>query len=204
MEEKKDEKIPLFDANLPKKIKYLSPEGIKTAEIQFPSDEDWRERESRRRTIVDIRPPNKRRREDADEEESKLVSKLCPELRDLDPYEAGRILDLLSFAVTKDAVIEVNRIIVTVQVFKATTVHVFRMPTPKEQMVYDRDYSSSKPIDNFHVSSVANLRVAEKLYGAMKEKAEGYAGPIPIIHQSEAIAAAFQALKENLDKDVDP
>lgn len=195
-----------FDSSKAFKVKHLSPEGIKVVEIAFPSEEDWIERESRRRMIVDLQPPNKRRREDPDESESELVERLCPELQDAEPYEAGRILDLLSFAATKETIVESNKITVILEVLQATTTHVFRMPTSKEQIKFDQGYANSKAFDKTHIVTVTDLRIARKLYDDMKESVEGYVDGmiVPIIHQSEAVAAAFIALKENLSQEVDP
>ena len=46
------EAIPVFDATRPVAIQLRGPDGLKTLRVRFPSDDEWAERQRRRKVIV--------------------------------------------------------------------------------------------------------------------------------------------------------
>lgn len=193
----------MFNATKPFQVSHLSPEGaIKPVEMQYPSDEDWCEREARRRTIIAFDAETgdpETTREEPDEEESALVAKLCPELPKADAFEAGRLLDELAFVEVGDEekIVEGNRLVVPLRVYQADTVHIFRMPTAKEQEKFNRVRLDQQKIGKRKIASVVNHREVAKLYDLMIQETRGYDDqtPIPIIHKSTAVFGAFAALE---------
>ena len=45
-------KIPVFDATRPVVMKLRAPGGAKTIRVRFPTDEEWNERQRRRKVII--------------------------------------------------------------------------------------------------------------------------------------------------------
>ncbi len=203
-----EETKAVFDAERPFKIRHLTPEGIKIVDMKFPSDDDWCERESRRKSIISFDGSGdiKTTREEPDEEEIALVKRLCPELVDVDPDEAGRLLDQLAFVelTNEETIIQGNRLTVRLDVLQAKTVHVFRMPTAKELEKFKVLAHDQKNISKRKVASVRNFRFIQRLYSDMKDRCEGYSGEVPIIHQFAAVVAVFAALETDLDSRQNP
>lgn len=44
---------PVFDAGRPIAINLRTPQGVKTIRVRFPSDEEWIDRQRRRKAIID-------------------------------------------------------------------------------------------------------------------------------------------------------
>ena len=47
-----DTNAPVFDATRPVAIQLRGPDGTKTVRVRFPSDDEWAERQRRRKVIV--------------------------------------------------------------------------------------------------------------------------------------------------------
>lgn len=204
-----EESKPVFDAGQKFKIKHLTSAGIKIVEVAFPSDEDWLERESRRRTIITFNagtgePDSSREEPDGDEVE--LAKKLCSDLVDVDPVEAGRLIDQLAYVdiANLDEILQGNHMVVRMNVLRALTEHVFKMPTARELDKFKKSAHDQKNISKRRVASVINLRMAQQLYSEMKESVSGYKGNVPIIHQCAAVFAVFNELESALDSRMDP
>src|SRR5579885_610970 len=99
----------MFDATKPITMNLWTPEGVKTVRLRFPSDEEWTERQRRRKVIItqlgrgisETVVPNS---EDVD---AALVAKIRAEEQDpaeVDPFEASRIIEQLSQAEVDDVV----------------------------------------------------------------------------------------------------
>jgi len=43
---------PVFDATRPVAMQLRTPAGVKTVRVRFPSDEDWTERQRRRKVLI--------------------------------------------------------------------------------------------------------------------------------------------------------
>src|SRR3989304_6859630 len=103
------ENKPVFDASRQGEIKLQSAEGIKTVTVRFPTDEEWVERQRRRKIIIKqlgrgisetVIPSS----EDADAE---LLAKLrVGDGPEVDPFEASRILEQARQADVEDALQE--------------------------------------------------------------------------------------------------
>src|SRR3990172_10085874 len=124
----------VFDASRQVEIKLQSAEGSKTVTVRFPTDDEWVERQRRRKIIIKqlgrgisetVIPSS----EDADAE---LLAKLrVGDGPDVDAFEASRILEQLSQADVDDVQPESGAFRVLVRVPGGLTAHVLRMPSAK-------------------------------------------------------------------------
>ncbi len=195
----------LFDATRPIALKTFGPEGIKPITLRFPTDEEWIERESRRKTIIEFTATGDTSSTvlDADEEETELLRKLCPDSiqDDIEPMEAGRLIDQLKFSAIENEGegLQGNHLRVALRVPGALTTHTFRMPSAKELQKYHRNLYDQQPCGKRKVSSIRNLRFLGELYSKMILECTGYAGAAPVIHQADALFLAFLNLEQEID-----
>jgi len=198
------ENKPVFDASRQVEIKLQSAEGIKTVTVRFPTDEEWVERQRRRKIIIKqlgrgisetVIPSS----EDADAE---LLAKLrVGDGPDVDAFEASRILEQLGQADVDDVVPEAGAFRVLVRVPGGITAHVLRMPSAKDVIEYRRAFARILDLPFNKQELTVNLGAAGTLYQKLCPGAEGYAGAVPIIHQAVAVKAAIDALEAVFQED---
>lgn len=191
---------PTFDVNRRIAMKIQSPEGLKTIELRFPSDDEWIERQRKRKLIIknigrgisETIPP------DSAEDDAVLIRNLVAEgFPEIDGHEATRVLETLSEAEVEEVEPEGDAFRITLRVPGARTVHVLRMPTAKQLLQYRRGFVKILDLPYNKQSMTINLRAAGELYTAICDKSEGYVGPIPILHQMAAVKGAVDALEAN-------
>jgi hypothetical protein len=205
MEEKVQEVPVLFDANRPITLKTFGPDGIKPITLRFPTDDEWLERESRRKTIIEFTATGDSNSTvlDADDDELGLLKSLCigaaPD--GIDAAEAGRLIDELKFTFLENEqeVLQGNQLKIVLRIPGAVTTHVFRMPTSRELDRYDKNLYDQRPYSKRKIASVRNLRALSDLYSKMILESTGYAGAQPIVHQADALFLAFMHLKNEID-----
>ena len=198
------ENKPVFDASRQVEIKLQSAEGSKTVTVRFPTDEEWIDRQRRRKIIIKqlgrgisetVIPSS----EDADAE---LLAKLRVEDGpDVDAFEASRILEQLGQADVDDVVPEAGAFRVLVRVPGGITAHVLRMPSAKDVIEYRRAFARILDLPFNKQELTVNLSAAGALYGKLCQQSEGYAGAVPIIHQAVAVKAAIDALEAGFEVD---
>jgi hypothetical protein len=207
-----EEKKALFDASRTFRLKHLTPQGVKAIELRWPSDEDWRERESRRRSIIEfdaVTGEPKTTRSEPDGDECALLRGIAVgEIEtDLDPAEAGRLIDQLAAAelANEGSVVGVSQLTIELDVAGGIpTKHILRMPSAKDLDRFSRRFFSQRTAGKRRAFSVRDLRFAQELYQSLSAETEGYAGAVPIIHQAAAVYAAFNALQVELNGSVNP
>jgi len=198
------ENKPVFDASRQVEIKLQSAEGIKTVTVRFPTDEEWVERQRRRKIIIKqlgrgisetVIPSS----EDADAE---LLAKLrVGDGPDVDAFEASRILEQLGQADVDDVVPEAGAFRVLVRVPGGITAHVLRMPSAKDVIEYRRAFARILDLPFNKQELTVNLGAAGILYQKLCQGTEGYVGAVPIIHQAVAVKAAIDALEAGFQED---
>ena len=198
------ENKPVFDASRQVEIKLQSAEGIKTVTVRFPTDEEWVERQRRRKIIIKqlgrgisetVIPSS----EDADAE---LLAKLrVGDGPDVDAFEASRILEQLGQADVDDVVPEAGAFRVLVRVPGGITAHVLRMPSAKDVIEYRRAFARILDLPFNKQELTVNLGAAGILYQKLCQGTEGYVGAVPIIHQAVAVKAAIDALEAGFEVD---
>jgi hypothetical protein len=187
----------VFDAARPITINLRTPEGLKAVRVRFPSDEEWTERQRRRKVIVKhlgrgISETTVANGEDAD---AALLARIrAEETPEVDPFEASRIIEQLSQADVDEVLQEGETFRVTTRVLGGTTVHLLRMPSAKDVIDYRRGFARVLDLPYNKQELTINLAAAGALYKKLVTATEGCAGEAPIIHQAVAVKAAIDAL----------
>ena len=194
----------VFDASRQVEIKLQSAEGTKTVTVRFPTDEEWVERQRRRKIVIKqlgrgvsetVVPGS----EDADAE---LLAKLrVGDGPEVDAFEASRILEQLSQADVDDVLPEAGAFRVLVRVPGGITAHVLRMPSAKDVIEYRRAFARILDLPFNKQELTVNLAAAGDLYKKLCQGSEGYAGAVPIVHQAVAVKAAIDALDAGFEVD---
>jgi hypothetical protein len=199
----------MFDATKPITMNLRTPTGVKTVRLRFPSDEEWTERQRRRKVIIkqlgrgvsETVVPNS---EDVD---AALLAKIRAEEQDaadLDPFEASRIIEQLSQAEVDDVIQTGDAFRITLRVLGGTVAHVLAMLSAKDVFEYRRAFARILDLPFNKQELTINLAAAGALYKKLARSAEGYAGEVPIIHQAVAVKAAIDALDAAFQEERDP
>lgn len=199
----------MFDATKPIAMNLRTPGGVKTVRLRFPSDDEWTERQRRRKVIIkqlgrgisETVVPNS---EDVD---AALLAKIRIEEQDaveVDPFEASRIIEQLSQAEVDDVIQDGDSFRITLRVLGGTVTHVLAMPSAKDAFEYRRAFARILDLPFNRQELTINLAAAGTLYKKLARSAEGYAGEVPIIHQAVAVKAAIDALDAGFQEDRDP
>ena len=199
----------MFDATKPITMNLRTPEGVKAVRLRFPSDDEWTERQRRRKVIIkqlgrgisETVVPNS---EDVD---AALLAKIRAEEQDpaeVDPFEASRIIEQLSQAEVDDVLQTGDAFRITLRVLGGTVMHVLAMPSAKDVFEYRRAFARILDLPFNKQELTINLAAAGTLYKKLARATEGYAGEVPIIHQAVAVKAAIDALDAAFQEDRDP
>jgi hypothetical protein len=206
---KMEQTIPVFDAARPIALQLRTSAGVKTIRVRFPSDEEWTERQRRRKVIIKqlgrgVSETIIANGEDAD---GALLAKIrvpdenAPEV---DAFEASRIIEQLSQAEVDDVVQAGDAFRVTLRVLGGTVTHLLRMASAKDITEYRRGFARVLDLPYNRQELTINLAAAGALYKKLITTTEGYAGDAPIMHQAVAVKAAIDALDAGFQESGDP
>ncbi|MDM7995177.1 MAG: hypothetical protein QUT30_05755 [Acidobacteriota bacterium] len=188
----------LFDANRQMEFKLQSAEGAKTVTVRFPSDQQWMERQRKRKILIKNlgRGMSETIMPDSSDFDAGLVAELrVGEEPAIDAFEAGRILDELSRADVDNIEREGNLFRVHLQVPGSRTIHVLKIPSSRDLFQHRRSFYRIIDLPYNRQQLTINLDAAADLYKKLCESNEGYAASVPIIHQ----AAVVQALVNEVE-----
>jgi len=188
----------MFDSQKEIHVQLRSAEGARTVKVRFPTDEEWIERQRRRKIIIKQlgRGVSETTIPNAEEVDAALFRKIrIDEGEEVDAYEASRIIEQLSQAEVDDVVAEAGAFRVVLRVPGGTTVHLLRMPSAKDVIEYRRNFARILDLPFNRQELTVNLAAAAELYRKLCQSTEGYAGTVPIIHQAVAVKAAIDALE---------
>ena len=123
-----EQTIPVFDAARPIALQLRTSAGVKTIRVRFPSDEEWTERQRRRKVFIKqlgrgVSETIIANGEDAD---GALLAKIRSHEEDapeVDAFEASRIIEQLSQAEVDDVVQAGDACRVTLPVLGVTVAH---------------------------------------------------------------------------------
>ena len=199
----------MFDTKQPITIHLRTPEGAKTVRVRFPSDDEWIERQRKRKVIVKQlgRGVSETTIPDSTDADAALLAKIrVPEENapEVDVFEASRIIEQLSQADVDDVVQEGDGFRVTMRVLGGTVCHVLGMPSAKDVFEYRRGFARVLDLPYNRQELIINLAPAAALYKKLVASTEGYAGEVPIIHQAVAVKAAIDALDGAFQESGDP
>lgn len=197
----------MFDASKPITVNLRTPDGLKAIRLRFPTDEEWIERQKRRKVLIKqlgrgVSETIVSGGEDAD---AALLAKIREEDGpEVDAFEASRVIEQLSQADVDDVVQEGDRFRVTLRVLGGTVTHEIRMPSAKDVFDYRRSFARVLDLPYNRQELTINLGAAGALYKKLAESAEGYAGEVPVIHQAVAVKASIDALDVAFQEITDP
>jgi len=200
---------PVFDTTRQVAMQLRTPDGVKTVRVRFPSDEEWTERQRRRKIVIrqlgrGISETTVPSSEDVD---AALLAKIrVPEEApiEVDPFEASRIIEQLSQAEVDDVVQAGDAFRVTLRVLGGTVTHLLKMPSAKDVFEYRRGFARVLDLPFNKQELTINLAAAGALYKKLVQSTEGHVGDVPIIHQAVAVKAAIDALDAGFQEDRDP
>jgi hypothetical protein len=199
----------MFDAKQPITIHLRTPEGLKPVRLRFPTDDEWIERQKKRKVIVKQlgRGVSETTIPDSAEADAALLARIrvqeenAPEV---DAFEASRIIEQLSQADVDDVIQVGGGFRVTMRVLGGTASHVLRMPSAKDVFEYRRGFARVLDLPYNRQELIINLAPAAALYKKLVESTEGYACDVPVIHQAVAVKAAIDALDGAFEESGDP
>lgn len=196
----------MFDATKPIAMNLRAPEGVKTIRVRFPSDDDWIERQRRRKVIIKQlgRGVSETIISGGEDADAALLAKIREGDGEVDPFEANRIVEQLSQAEVDDVVQTGDSFRVTLRVLGGTVTHLLRMPSAKDVFEYRRGFARVLDLPYNRQELTINLGAAGALYKKLIAATEGYAGEAPIIHQAVAVKAAIDALDATFQETGDP
>jgi len=199
----------MFDASKPIIIKLNTPEGVKPVRVRFPTDDEWIERQKKRKVIVKQlgRGVSETTIPDSAETDAALLAKIRlaeEDAPEVDAFEASRIIEQLSQADVDDVVQVGDGFRVTMRVLGGTVTHLLKMPSAKDVFEYRRGFARVLDLPYNRQELIINLAPAATLYKKLVESTEGYAGEVPIIHQAVAVKAAIDALDGAFEESSDP
>jgi hypothetical protein len=202
-------KIAVFDASRPVTVNLRTPDGVKTIRVRFPTDEEWIERQRKRKVIVKQlgRGVSETTIPDSQDVDGALLAKIRvgdDEGPAVDPFEASRVIEQLSQAEVDDVASIGDGFRVTLRVLGGTVDHELRMPSAKDVFEYRRGFARVLDLPYNRQELVINLAPAATLFKKLIQSSEGYAGDIPIIHQAVAVKAAIDALDAIFQETGDP
>jgi hypothetical protein len=184
-----------------------SPEGLKSIRVRFPSDDEWIERQRRRKvTIKQLgRGVSETIIGNAEDADAALLANIREgEGPEIDSFEASRIVEQLSQADVDDVVSSGDGFRVTLRVLGGTVTHSLKMPSAKDVFEYRRGFARVLDLPYNRQELTINLGAAGALYKKLVTTTEGYGGDAPIIHQAVAVKAAIDALDAAFQDGADP
>jgi hypothetical protein len=196
----------VFDASRPIAVNLRTPGGVKTVRVRFPSDDEWIERQRRRKVVIKqlgrgISETIVGNGEDVD---AALVAKIRSDpAPDIDAFEAVKVVEQLSTAEVDDVVSEGDSFRITTRVLGGSTAHVLNMPSAKDVFDYRRGFARVLDLPFGKQELTINIAPAGVLYKKLVVSTEGYAGDVPIIHQAVAVKAAIDAMDNAFAEDRD-
>ena len=199
-----EQKKAVFDAGRQVEIQLRSAEGTKTVKVRFPTDEEWTERQRRRKIVIKQlgRGISETVIPSSEDVDAVLFAKIrVEEGPDVDAFEASRIIEQLSQADVDDVLPEAGAFRVSMRVPGGLTSHLLRMPSAKDVIEYRRGFARVLDLPFNKQELTINLAPAGALYQKLAQSTEGYGGAVPIIHQAVAVKAAIDALEAGFQEE---
>jgi hypothetical protein len=194
----------VFDAARPIAINLRGPGGLKTVRVRFPTDEEWTERQRRRKVVIKQlgRGISETIVANGEEVDAALVAKLRTDpAPEIDAFEAAKVIEQLSMAEVDDVVAEGDSFRVTTRVLGGSTTHILKMPSAKDMFDYRRGFARVLDLPFGRQELTINIAPAATLYKKLVAATEGYAGDVPILHQAQAVKAAIDAMDNAFAED---
>lgn len=194
----------VFDRERQVDVVLRAPEGTKTVRVRFPSDEEWTERQRKRKVVIkhlgrgvtESSVPNS---VPVDEELFRKIA--IGEGPEVDAFEAARIIDELSFCEVDNVTEEAEGYRISLRVPGGTVAVILRIPSAREVFDYRRSFARVLDLPFGRQEMTINLGAVSMLFGKILVRSEGYAGDVPVIHQSVALQAMLDKLERGFAED---
>ena len=153
----------VFDATRPVAVQLRGPDGTKTVRVRFPSDDEWAERQRRRKVIVkqlgrgisETTIPNG---EDID---AALLAKIRTEEEpEVDAFEAQKVIEQLATCDVDDVVLVGDAFRVALRVLGGAVTHLLKMPSAKDVNGYRRGFARVLDLPYGRQELTINVRAA--------------------------------------------
>jgi hypothetical protein len=193
-----------FDINREISIRLRGSDGIKTVGVRFPTDEEWIERQAKRKVVVKQlgRGTSETIVAHSEENDLALFEKIRKdETVTVDAFEASKVIEQLQLADIDDVEVSDNSVTVKLRVFVGATVHHLKIPSTKDAFEYRSAFARVIDLPYNRQEVRINLRAGGDLYKKLIESTEGYVGDVPIVHQVVAVKAALDAQEASLTED---
>jgi hypothetical protein len=201
-----EQTLVVFDASRPIAVNLRAPGGVKTVRVRFPSDDEWIERQRRRKVVIKQlgRGVSETIVGNGEDVDVALVAKIRSDpAPEIDAFEAVKVVEQLSAAEVDDVVSEGDSFRVTTRVLGGSTSHVLNMPSAKDVFDYRRGFARVLDLPFGKQELTINIAPAGVLYKKLVSSSLGYAGDVPIIHQAVAVKAAIDAMDNAFAEDRD-
>jgi hypothetical protein len=194
----------VFDATRPVAVQLRGPDGVKTIRVRFPSDDEWVERQRRRKVIVKNlgRGVSETMIPNGEDIDAALLSKVRTEEEpEVDAFEAQKVIEQLATCDVDDVVFVGDSFRVVLRVLGGAVTHLLKMPSAKDVNTYRRGFARVLDLPYGRQELTINVRAAADLWKKLIDATEGYAGDVPVTHQAVAVKAAIDALDASFQED---
>ena len=157
----------VFDATRPVAIQLRGPDGTKTIRVRFPSDDEWAERQRRRKLI--IKNLGRQRSEttvsNSEDVDAALLAKVRTEEEpEVDAFEAQKVIDQLATCDVDDVEVAGGSFRVVLRVLGGTVAHLLKMPSAKDVANYRRGFARMVDLPFNRQELTINIRPASELW----------------------------------------
>lgn len=170
----------------PIKVEILTDSGTKTAEVSFPTDQQWKKRRRAQAPITRSLGRGQSETvlasyETVDHEIYNAIK--SPESPELDPFEATFVIDRLAHCRMRSIERAGSQFVVTISTIFGQKVFTFGSPTARQQTEYKRGIARVLDLPNNAQKTVINMDVAADMFDKLLVDGEK---DVPIIYKAEA------------------
>ncbi len=181
--------------------------GKKTAQVDFPSDKQWCDLTSKKKSVKRQTGRGLGTWEDLGNQykvDEEIFKALNPSGDAFDEYECSKAMDRLAKASVESVDrVESNQIKITLAVFgKSEVSHLMKMPTLADRVEHERESSSLDPHKRGLLLTVS-LQPSGELYDRLIVSTDGYdeASSVPIVHKAAALSELISFCRKLEDED---
>jgi hypothetical protein len=184
-------------------VQYISG-GLKTVMVRWPTDAEWCDRNRKHRIIS--RQLGRDKSESSgyglDEANAELLQRIAVEPIEADPAEATEIISRLESLRVVESSINGDRVAVRLRAMGEDLNHELKIPTARQKSEYFKASMRLLVVKGGREYR-QQLEPSGSLYDALVLKAEGYSGPVPIVHKDAALSAMFGEMDSLLADDAE-
>jgi hypothetical protein len=195
----------MFDTTTDISIKLKTPQGAKDVVVEFPSDEQWKARASKIKIVSKSLGRGKSTSEATKPERAnaELFDQIVKIDVELDEFEKSQIVERLSRCEVTDSSYTGAGYEITLKVPGGEAKHTLNMPSAKQVNEYRR--LATRMVSGQHgmTEFTVNLGAGESLYNAVAVKADGYGGPVPVVHKCVVISEVLHLLEDDGEDEIE-